>query len=133
MSDRVVFHVEDDDGDARMVARGFAKAGCDALIDRAVDGRDALQRLEQFATGEAPLPRLMLLDLKLPYVPGIEVLRFARSQERLKDLPIVILTSSDGEEDRRATRECGCSEYAVKPFDYDAFLDVIRGLSERYL
>ena len=116
-----------------MVARGFAKAGCDVTIDRAVDGREALRRIEEIANGQAQLPQLILLDLKLPYASGIEVLKHARSHENLKDLPIVILTSSDGEEDRRLTQENGCTEYAVKPFDYDTFLDVIRGLCERYL
>ena len=129
----LILHIEDDEGDAKMVARSLARAKCRARIARVVDGREALVKVESIANGSDPLPDLVLLDLKLPYASGIEVLQKIRSFAALSKLPIVVLTSSDVEDDRRMCMEYGCTEYAVKPIDYFAFLATLKDLCERYI
>ena len=129
----LVIHIEDDEGDARMVARSLTRARCRARIVRVVDGREAFTMIDSVANGSFERPDLVLLDLKLPYASGIEVLQRARSYEQLSGLPIVVLTSSDVELDHRLCTEFGCTEYAVKPIDYFDFMVSLKEIFERYI
>jgi DNA-binding response OmpR family regulator len=129
----LVLHIEDDEGDAHLVVRSLAHSSCDVRIARAVDGREALSIVNAVAEGEYERPHLILLDLKLPFVSGAEILRIARSKSVFSDVPIVVLTSSDAEDDVAACADAGCSEYVVKPIDYLEFKSVIADLCDRYL
>src|ERR1700722_13139872 len=103
----LILHVEDEDGDARTVARTISKMTCAFRLIRAIDGKEALRLLSEIERGDHEAPDLILLDLKLPYASGMEVLRSARATRSLAETPIVILTSSDVEEDRRQCAKLG--------------------------
>lgn len=129
----VVLHVEDDESDARMVVRGFASARCQVDIVHAIDGRIATEMIDEIALGNRQIPDLILLDLKLPFASGFELLTRARAVVALADVPIVILTSSNLEDDRVRGHALGCTDYLVKPFDYHEFKSLVRDIAERYL
>lgn len=129
----LVVHVEDDDSDAKMVDRSMRRSGRSARIVRAVDGRQGLRLIDAMACGELEAPALILLDLKLPFASGIEVLERARSLPTLSAIPIVILTSSDVDQDRRRCAELGCTDYVVKPIDYYEFQAALNRLWDRYI
>ena len=85
------------------------------------DGVEALQILE----GPAPLPKVVLLDLKLPKLNGLEVLRRMKSDERTKRIPVVVLTSSHEEPDVEESYRLGVNSYVVKPVDFESFATAV--------
>src|SRR5204862_7591360 len=99
--------------------RGLQKAGVQLPLHVVTDGREATEYLagtKKFADrAQFPLPSLMLLDLKMPFANGFEVLTWIQSQPALKELPIVVLTSSAEERDRKRAAELGAKGYFVKP------------------
>lgn len=128
----LVLHIEDDDGDAHLVVRSLCRGPIPVRIQRAIDGREAISILEDVCKGDADCPDLILLDLKLPFRSGVEVLQWARDQERFHATPIVMLTSSDLESDIEACRSAGCSEYLVKPMDYRELRSTLDQVCHRY-
>jgi two-component system, response regulator len=93
------------------------------------DGEEALEylfRMGRYAERSDVPPRLVLLDLKMPKVSGIEVLKAIKTDERLKRIPVVVMTSSQEETDLAKTYELGVNSYVVKPLDFSAFADVTR-------
>lgn len=115
----VILLAEDDPNDVFFMQRALAKAGVNFLLQVAKDGQEALDYLA--GTGkyndrvEFPLPSLILLDLKMPFVSGFDVLAWIRLQPSLKDLRVVILTSSAEERDRQRAAELGAMAYCIKP------------------
>ncbi|MEA2554046.1 MAG: hypothetical protein QOJ65_2222 [Fimbriimonadaceae bacterium] len=101
------------------------------IIRVARDGAEALDKL--FGPGQDRLPDLVLLDLKLPKVNGLEVLEKIRANERTKTLPVVVLTSSDEERDIVESYELGANSYIRKPVDFDQFIDAVRQLGLYWL
>ncbi|MFZ5861911.1 MAG: response regulator [Nitrospirota bacterium] len=124
--------VEDNDDDAELTTRAFREARITNTLIRAGDGVEALDYL--FARGgqagrdPAELPEVVLLDLNLPRVSGIEVLQAIRADARTKHLPVVILTSSNADRDRLAAYDNHANSYVQKPVDYDQFVDAARQL-----
>jgi two-component system response regulator len=117
--------VEDDDNDLLLIKRGLQKARISNVIHVARDGAEALDLL---LDGPAPLPHLpivVLLDMNLPMVDGLEVLTRLRADARTKTLPIVILTSSDEQEDLLRSYQLGVNSYVRKPIDFVQFQDTI--------
>ncbi len=102
------------------------------MIRVARDGAEALDQLFGPNAG-VRLPDLVLLDLKLPKVSGLEVLQKIRSVERTRGLPIVILTSSDEERDIVESYNLGANSYIRKPVDFDEFIDAVRQLGLYWL
>jgi two-component system, response regulator len=127
---KVILLVEDNASDEKLALLAFKKSGVPNEIVVVRDGADALDYL--FATGKyaerdaSVLPSFMLLDLKLPRVDGLEVLRRARADERTKLLPIVILTASNEEEDILTCYSLGANAYVRKPVDFTVFVDAAR-------
>jgi len=126
--------VEDNPDDALFAKRAFAKVCPDARLNVARDGEMAVHYLS--GTGEYqdrsryPLPSLILLDLKLPRKSGLEVLEWLRSTPGLRDIPVMVLTSSSHPQDQQRARELGIVEYYVKPVATEAFLEMARSICQ---
>jgi two-component system response regulator len=129
---KVVLLVEDNPTDEKLTLRAFKKANISNEIVVVRDGAEALDYL--FAKGQytgrdvEALPAVTLLDLKLPRVDGLEVLRQVRSDERTKLLPVVILTSSKEEEDVACGYTLGANAYVRKPVDFGEFVQAAQAL-----
>jgi len=123
--ERVILMVEDTEDDALLALRSLRKGNILNKVVLVEDGAEALDYL--FGTdaddgrNQKPLPALVLLDLKLPKVGGLEVLRRIRADERTKLLPVIVLTSSDEELDLKTAYELGCNSYIRKPVDFEQF------------
>jgi CheY-like chemotaxis protein len=129
--------VEDNSDDEALTLRALKKNNLRNEIVVARDGVEALDYL--FATGPHAgrdlriMPQVVLLDLKLPRIDGIEVLRRLRADERTRRLPVVILTSSNEECDRNDGYELGANSYVRKPVDFNEFVDAVRNLGLYWL
>ncbi len=117
--------VEDNPTDVELTLRALKKNNFANKVHVVTDGAEALDYL--FATGAykereiAKKPKVVLLDLKLPKVDGLEVLKKIKSDERTKDIPVVVLTSSKEEQDRIESYNLGVNSYIVKPVDFQQF------------
>ncbi len=117
--------VEDNEADIFVIREVLGKCGFAFDLHSARDGEDALLYLKQIAgNGNRSCPDLLLLDLNVPKIPGIEVLRQLRGSLDCRRTPVVIVTSSDSEIDRRAVEALGVEAYFRKPSDLTAYLDL---------
>ena len=125
--------VEDNPDDEVLTLRGLRHGNIINEIIVAHDGQEALDYL--FGSGGRPrlVPTVVLLDLKLPKVDGLEVLRRIRTDERTKALPVVILTSSMHDQDVVEGYKLGCNSYVRKPVDFDQFIEAARQLQLYWL
>jgi CheY-like chemotaxis protein len=121
-----VLLVEDNPDDEQLATRALRRYDPNLTLEVARDGQEALNRLLE-SSEDARLPDLVLLDLKLPKVDGIEVLERVRKADRTALLPIVVLTSSDERRDVLACYQRGVNSYVRKPVEYDEY---IRGIGE---
>ena len=121
--------VEDNPHDVEMTLRALKKQNLANNVHVVRDGAEALDYLfanEIYANRDInQSPKLVLLDLKLPKVDGLEVLRQIKSDERTKTIPVVVLTSSREEQDMIESYKLGVNSYIVKPVDFDKFLDAV--------
>jgi two-component system response regulator len=116
---------EDNERDAEMTLRALRKNNLGNRVHRVKDGEEAIEFLFSAGRAAEALPKLILLDLKMPKVDGIEVLRRIRSEERTRILPVVIMTSSNEERDVVESYRLGVNSYIVKPIDFSAFVEVV--------
>jgi two-component system, response regulator len=129
MRDPVILLVEDNADDEELTRRAFRKNNLQNDLVVARDGQEALDYLFN-----NPLrPHLVLLDLKLPRVDGLEVLRRLRADERTRFVPVVVLTSSTEERDLVASYELGVNSYVRKPVDFQEFAEAARQLGLYWL
>jgi len=132
MEPQSILLVEDNDDDAELTVRAFTQANIANSLVHVSDGVEALDYL--FGRGAYShrntrnLPVLILLDLKLPRLDGIDVLKAIRSHELTRYLPVVMLTSSDHDRDRLAAYHHQVNSYVKKPVDYDQFVEAARHL-----
>jgi two-component system, response regulator len=137
MNNKILLLVEDNPDDETLTLRAFAKNNISNEVVVARDGVKALDYL--FGTGTYAgrdvriQPQLILLDLKLPKLDGLEVLRRLRGDERTKLLPVVILTSSKEDEDRIQSYRLGANSYIRKPVDFLEFIEAVRQLGLYWL
>jgi two-component system response regulator len=120
--------VEDSDADAELVLRALRKGGVVNKVMRLRDGAEALDfvfREGVFNQRSGGQPRLVLLDLKMPKLGGIDVLRRLKTDERTRMIPVVVLTSSAEEQDVAESYRLGVNSYLVKPVEFTAFTSVI--------
>jgi two-component system response regulator len=117
---RAILLVEDNPDDEKLTLRALEKSKVANPVIVAHDGQEAVDRL--FDPGNA-LPAIILLDLKLPRISGLEVLKRVRADARTKLVPVVILTSSMEDSDRLTGYNLGCNSYIRKPVDFDKFVD----------
>ena len=137
MKNKIVFLVEDNPDDVDLTLRSFKKSGFENELVIARDGVEALDYI--FASGAHQgrdienMPVLILLDLKLPKVNGIEVLRRLKSDPRTHSIPVVVLTSSNEDRDKMEAYKLRANSYIRKPVDFTAFNDVLRQLGVYWL
>jgi two-component system, response regulator len=123
---KVILLVEDNPSDEKLMLRAFRKLDAASEFVVARDGEEALEYLEgtgPHAANPPPLPALVLLDLKLPRIGGLEVLRRIRAGERTRYVPVVILTGSNEGEDRTRSFAFGATAYIHKPVDFNEFVE----------
>lgn len=137
MNHQIILLVEDNPDDEALTIRALRKNNIMNEVVVAHDGAEALDYL--FGTGQYAgrdidqLPQVVLLDLKLPKVDGLEVLRQLRSNEATEFLPVVILTTSNEDEDRLAGYSLGANSYVRKPVDFAEFVNAVRHLGLYWL
>ncbi len=136
MEKRLILLVEDNPDDVDLTLRALKKNNILNEIVVARDGVEALEYLMSDLPKEEelhPLPELVLLDLKLPKIDGLEVLKQIRQKERTKLLPVVILTSSNEERDLIESYNFGANSYIRKPVDFKEFTDAVQQLQMYWL
>jgi two-component system, response regulator len=133
----VILLVEDNDDHAELVMRAMREHRVANIIYRVVDGQDALDFLfhrEKYKDpGKSPSPNLILLDLRLPRVDGLEVLRTVKESTDLRRIPVVVLTSSSAESDVARSYDFHANSYVVKPLDFSTFTRLMRDLGFYWL
>ncbi len=130
MSDKVILLVEDNPDDEALTKRALT---ANNIRNEVVVARDGAQALDYLFAKDSALPTVILLDLKLPKVDGLEVLRRVREDERTKLLPVVILTSSKEEQDVVSGYRFGANSYVRKPVDFDEFMKAANQLGLYWL
>jgi two-component system, response regulator len=129
--------VEDNPNDVKLTLHAFETANLANTVHVARDGVEALE----FLFGAAPsadqslpeMPKLILLDLKLPRLDGHEVLKRIRNDPRTRGIPVVVLTSSSEERDVMRTYEVGANSYIIKPVDFEQFTESVRDIGKYWL
>ena len=120
---RPILLVEDSPMDVELTLRAFERRNPVSPIEVARDGEEALSWIARWESGE-PQPVVILLDLNLPRVSGLEVLASLKSHPVLRTIPVVMLTTSAASADVQAAYERGANSYIVKPVDFDKFIDI---------
>ncbi|HUO28249.1 MAG TPA: response regulator [Bryobacteraceae bacterium] len=137
MTARTILLIEDNPSDIELTRRALERSHVANELMVIQDGQEALDYLlcrGDYAGREVPaLPSLVLLDLKLPRVPGLEILHAVRSDPRTRRLPVVILTSSNEERDVAASYDLGVNSYIQKPVDFNRFAEAVRQLGLYWL
>lgn len=135
--DSTILLAEDDPGDVFRIERAFRKAYTNVCLEIVSDGEQAIQYLSGQAPYQDreryPLPALVLLDLKLPRYSGFEVLTWLRQTSNLKNLPVVVLTSSDQQADIERAYELGANSYLTKPPNPTTLLEMVQALGLYWL
>lgn len=121
--------VEDDSADAELTLRALSRSDLDPVVEHAPDAEHALEALR----GRALRPRLVLLDLKLPGMSGLDLLKALRASPETRLLPVVVFTSSAEPRDLSGSYGFGANAYAQKPVDFAAFGDTLRRVCDFWL
>lgn len=137
MNDMTILLVEDNTDDELLALRALKKTDVPNVVVVARDGEEALDYI--FGRGKyqgrdvRSLPKVVFLDLQLPKLNGLEVLRHIRQDDRTKRLPVVLLTSSDEIQDMKAGYDIGANSYINKPVDFDEFVSQVKLLGQYWL
>ena len=122
--------VEDNPSDEELTLRSLKKHN---IVNEVIVARDGVEAIEYLLDDAKPLPDLVLLDLKLPRLSGLEVLQRIRTEERTKMLPVVVLTSSSQDEDIVSSYRMGANSYVRKPVRFSDFSEAVRQLGVYWL
>ncbi len=136
METRTILLIEDDQNDITLAKRALKKANIINELAVAKDGREALDRLFDtgaVARGDRVAPEVILLDLKLPKMSGLEVLKRIRENDKTKRIPVIVLTSSKEEEDVAGCYDSGANSYIRKPVNFDDFVETMRQIGLYWL
>lgn len=126
-----ILFAEDDDGHAMLVERNLKRAGLINGLIRVVDGQEALDFVRcqgQFSARVPNGPIIMLLDINMPRVDGVEALRQIKSDPKTAHIPVIMLTTTDDPREVERCYRAGCNVYITKPVEYDSFVEAIRRL-----
>lgn len=127
----VIIVAEDDAGHARLIEKNLTRAGLHNPIQRFSNGQEVLDFMFRRGTGPHRLEHaayLVLLDIRMPKVDGVETLRQIKEDAVLRKLPVIMLTTTDDPREIERCHLLGCNSYLVKPVDYDKFAEVIKQL-----
>lgn len=132
---RPILLVEDNEDDVFLMRQALKKADVQHPLLVTEDGQQAIEILQATLSGtnQASVPSLVLLDLKMPRVPGLEVIKWIRNQPLLRTLPIIVLTSSSANADVEAAYLLGANSYFAKPSEMRELIDLVRLLDEYWL
>ncbi|MEJ2870109.1 response regulator [Actinomycetospora sp. OC33-EN08] len=129
-----VLLVEDDEGDVLMTREAFEHHKLRNTLHVVSDGVEALEFLRREGSyTDAPRPGLILLDLNLPRKDGRQVLEEIKSDETLRAIPVVVLTTSQAEEDILRSYDLHANAYVAKPVDFERFIDIIRQIDDFFV
>jgi CheY-like chemotaxis protein len=129
-----VLLVEDDPGDVLMTREAFADHKIHNRLHVVTNGIDAMAFLRHEGEhADAPMPDLILLDLNLPRMDGREVLAEIKNDPSLRTIPVVVLTTSDAEEDVVSSYSLYANAYVTKPVDFERFIDVVRQIDDFFI
>lgn len=127
----IILVAEDDAGHARLIEKNLTRAGLNNPVVRFDNGQAVLDFLFRRGAGRhraSDVPYLLLLDIRMPQVDGIEVLRQIKQDSELRKVPVIILTTTDDPREVERCHSIGCASYIVKPVDYNKFAEAITGL-----
>lgn len=127
----VILIAEDDAGHARLIEKNLTRAGLRNPIIHFQDGQAIIDFLFRHGAGpvrQPDTPYLLLLDIRMPKVDGVEVLRQLKNDSEMRKIPVVMLTTTDDPREVDRCHALGCSSYIVKPVDYDKFAEAIKNL-----
>jgi CheY-like chemotaxis protein len=133
MQERRILLVEDDANDAELPLRALGRLNLGDKVDVTRDGQEALEYLEcrgSFSARSSGDPAVVLMDVKMPRLSGLEALERIRANPALKTIPIVMLTSSRADGDLRKSYELGTNAYVVKPVAFEQYLQAVTGLGQ---
>lgn len=133
-SARPILLIEDNEMDIDLTQQAFAEYAVANPIAICRDGEEAIAYIDQHASADdGRLPIVILLDLRLPRVDGLEVLRYARRQPVWRQLPIVVMTTSRENRDIETAYQSGANSYIIKPVDFEAFSEVVKSIKIYWL
>ena len=127
----VIVLAEDDEGHANLVQRNLARSGITNEIVHVTDGQEALdyvRREGRYAHRTQTLALLLLLDINMPRMDGVEVLRQIKGNNSTEQIPVIMLTTTDDPREVDRCYKLGCSVYVTKPVEYEAFVEAVRRL-----
>ncbi|MBW3541291.1 MAG: response regulator [Planctomycetes bacterium] len=127
----IIVLAEDDPGHASLVRRNLVRAGVANEVVHVCDGQEALnyvRRRGAYAQRSAGGATLLVLDINMPRVDGVEVLRQVKADESTARIPVIMLTTTDDPREIERCYQLGCSVYVTKPVEYEAFVEAIRRL-----
>ncbi len=134
---RTVLHIDDDANDTELLRAATRKAGLEVSIQNVEDGDEAISYLAGVGIygdrSRYPVPGLVLLDLKLPRVDGLAVLKWIRGQPALHKIPVVVLSGSDFKDHVHEALAEGANAYQVKPLGFDALVNLVKELSHAWI
>lgn len=124
--------VEDNSDHAQLIMRNLKSINIPNIVHHLDDGEDAMNYLQEISNG-GKKPHMILLDLRLPKIDGIEILKFIKSSANLKDIPVVILTTSEAERDIVEVYGYNANSYLVKPVDFIKFSELMETLGSYWM
>lgn len=127
----IILIAEDDDGHADLIRKNLERAGIANPMIRFRNGQDVVDFL--FGSGDGPVrdsgkPYVLLLDIRMPKMSGIEVLELIKGDPEMRKMPVVMITTTDDPREVERCHDLGCSNYITKPIEYDAFVNSITQL-----
>ena len=132
-----VLHVDDDSNDTALLEAARRKAGVEFRLENVGDGDQAVAYLSgsgPYANrNNHPWPDLILLDLKMPRATGFEILKWIRNRADCKNVPVVVLSGSELQEDMRQAYRLGANSYLVKPLGFDALVNLVKSFTKNWL
>ena len=130
----VILLAEDNDDDVELTKLGFERANFAVHLHHVSNGEECMAFLRNEGRyADAPMPDIILLDLNMPRMDGMEVMQEICKDERLKHLVVVVMTSSNASEDVLRSYRLRCSSYLVKPLNFDAFAEMIKSIGNYWL